>query len=293
MFDSSPSASKSSNENQQWALPQAAPPASSPVKKATLRHRLKAQVTMPYRSQVHFSGRCLTGPFCGLSIPYRFILGSIYALHVIFWRGLSMPYRSVLGDYICLTDPSSVFLCLTGQFFGFVWLSGHFWGIYAFRVNFLSGIRLAPSALEEAKKKRNNTPKKPANKNWPGVKGPAWGCQQWPSKKPSLTLFQGSPCKKKATIFFVCLFVCWSKGHKRGDRNENEVQLRLRYHPRALGILLHFFCGRCVLRLAQIQLKTGRCVTVTSMAAGSAAVRLSTNRSADVSQISSTLTPVM
>ena len=154
MFDSSPSASKSSNENQQWALPQAAPPASSPVKKATLRHRLKAQVTMPYRSQVHFSGRCLTGPFCGLSIPYRFILGSIYALHVIFWRGLSMPYRSVLGDYICLTDPSSVFLCLTGQFFGFVWLSGHFWGIYAFRVNFLSGIRLAPSfAREEAKKK--------------------------------------------------------------------------------------------------------------------------------------------
>ena len=59
---------------------------------------------------------CLTGSFCGLSIPYRSILGYIYASHAIF----------------------GVYPCLTGQFSEFVYDFQVILGnIYALKDNFL------------------------------------------------------------------------------------------------------------------------------------------------------------
>ena len=61
-----------------------------------------------------------------------------------------------------------------------------------------AGLRLAPPSAWEEAQKNATIKKKPANKKWPGVKGPDVSKQR-PSKKPTLTL-GAAPAKKKTIL---------------------------------------------------------------------------------------------
>ena len=69
-----------------------------------------------------------------------------------------------------------------------------------------SGLRLAPpSAREEAQKERHTQERKkqPANKNRPGVKGPACGCQQAKAKQQAFLSISKVPLLYKKNWQFL------------------------------------------------------------------------------------------